>query len=130
MDVNWLAILIAAVSAFILGGLWYGPLFGKPWMALTGMSHEKAAEASPVRKFGLAFILSFLAASVFAAFLGPEVDMQTGAMYGFSAGLFWVGGFMGINDIFEHRPLKLTAINAAYATVAFTLYGAIIGAMN
>jgi hypothetical protein len=27
-DINWLAVLVAAVVTFVLGGLWYGPLFG------------------------------------------------------------------------------------------------------
>lgn len=130
MEVNWIAIGIAAVSAFVLGGLWYGPLFGKKWMALTGMTEEKAAAMNKGKIFGLAFLLSFAAAFVFAMFLGPEVTLQQGAMYGFSAGLFWVGAFMGINDLFEDRPFGLWAINAGYATIAFTLFGTIIGAMN
>ena len=130
MEINWIAVGIAALSAFVLGGLWYGPLFGKAWMAHTGMTEEKAAAMNKGKIFGLSFILSFLAALVFALFLGPEVTLQQGAMYGFSAGLFWVGAFMGINDLFEGRPFGLWAINAGYATVAFTLFGTIIGAMN
>ena len=130
MELNWLAVGLAAVSAFVLGGLWYGPLFGKAWMAHTGMTEEKAAAMNKAKVFGLAFVLSLFAATVFAIFLGPEVSLQHGAMYGFAAGLFWVGAFMGINDLFEDRPFGLWAINAGYATVAFTLFGAIIGAMN
>ena len=130
MELNWLAVGLAAVSAFVLGGLWYGPLFGKAWMAHTGMTEEKAAAMNKAKVFGLAFVLSLFAAAVFAIFLGPEVSLQHGAMYGFAAGLFWVGAFMGINDLFEDRPFGLWAINAGYATVAFTLFGAIIGAMN
>ena len=38
MEVNWIAVIAAAVSAFVMGGLWYGPLFGKKWMALVGLS--------------------------------------------------------------------------------------------
>ena len=37
---NWLAILVATVAAFVLGGLWYGPLFGKAWMAALGKTEE------------------------------------------------------------------------------------------
>lgn len=129
-EVNWIAVLVAAVSAFMLGGLWYGPLFGKKWMALTGMTEEKARSSNMARTFGLSFLLSLVAAAVFALFLGRQITLQEGAMYGFSAGLFWVAATMGINDLFEQRPLGLWMINAGYSTVMFTLFGAIIGAMN
>ena len=130
MEVNWIAVGIAAVSAFVLGGLWYGPLFGKKWAALVGMTDEKKASANMSMTFGLSFLLSLIAATVFALFLGPEITLQEGAMYGFCAGLFWVAAAMGINDLFEQRPLGLWLINAGYSTVMFTLFGTIIGAMN
>ena len=63
-------------------------------------------------------------------FLGPKITLQEGAMYGFSAGLFWVAAAMGINDLFEQRPLGLWLINAGYTTAMFTLFGTIIGLMN
>lgn len=130
MDVNWIAVLVAAVSAFILGGLWYGPLFGKKWMAHTGMTEERAKSMNMARTFGLSFILSFVAAFVFAMFLGPNpgVEFATGA--GFAAGLCWVGASFGINDLFEDRPFGLWLINAGYHTLQFTIYGLVLGLMG
>ena len=130
MDVNWIAVLVAAVSAFILGGLWYGPLFGKKWMAHTGMTEERAKSMNMARTFGLSFILSFVAAFVFAMFLGrhPGVEFATGA--GFAAGLCWVGASFGINDLFEDRPFGLWLINAGYHTLQFTIYGLVLGLMG
>lgn len=129
-DINWIAVLVAAASAFILGGLWYGPLFGKAWMTHSGMTVEKAKSANMGKIYGLAFLLSFAAAAVFAAFLGPDITWQQGATYGFSAGLFWVAGALGINYLFEQKSLGLWLINGGYSTAMFALYGAIIGAMN
>ena len=40
-SLNWLAVLVAAASGFVIGGLWYGPLFQKPWMRLSGMTKER-----------------------------------------------------------------------------------------
>lgn len=130
MDVNWIAVLVAAISAFILGGLWYGPLFGKKWMAHTGMTEERAKSMNMARTFGLSFILSFVAAFVFAMFLGPNpgVEFATGA--GFAAGLCWVGASFGINDLFEDRPFGLWLINAGYHTLQFTIYGLVLGLMG
>ncbi len=41
-NVHWLAVLIAPLLGFLLGGLWYGPLFGKAWMRASGVSEEQA----------------------------------------------------------------------------------------
>ena len=127
MEVNWIGIGGAAISAFVLGGLWYGPLFGKRWQAYVGLTDEDTKNANMAMIFGGAFVLSLLAAFVFAMFLGPEIDAQQGAIYGFSAGLFWVAGTFGINYLFAQRPLGLWLIDGGYATLMFTLFGLIIG---
>lgn len=127
-EVNWIAVLIAAVSAFALGALWYAPpVFGRKWMQLTGMEQP---QRHPGITFGVGFILSLVAAAVFAMFLGPDVSMAFGTAAGFAAGLFWVGTSFGINYLFEEKPLGLWLINAGYHTIQFTLYGFIIGLMN
>lgn len=130
MDANWIGIIAAAVSAFALGGVWYGPLFGKKWMAYSGLTEDDAKNANMAKIFGGAFVLSLLAAFVFAMFLGPDIGPQEGALYGFSAGLFWVGAGFGINYLFAQKPLGLWLIDAGYSTLQFTLYGLIIGLLN
>jgi sterol desaturase/sphingolipid hydroxylase (fatty acid hydroxylase superfamily) len=68
-SLNWLAVVVAAVSAFALGGLWYSPMmFAKRWMKETGITEESAAGKNMVKIFGLAFILSFIAAFFLAMF--------------------------------------------------------------
>ena len=43
-DVNWIAVLLCAVSSLVLGGLWYSPaLFAKPWQRAAGLAEERAA---------------------------------------------------------------------------------------
>lgn len=127
VEVNYWAVLVAAVSAFVVGGIWYSSLlFGKAWMRESGMTDERAAQASPAKTFGLAFVLSLLAAWAFAMFLG-DVGWQEGTLYGFMAGLFWVAASFGINYLFEQRSLRLWLINGGYHTVQFTLYGFVLG---
>ena len=129
-EVNWIAVLIAAVSAFVLGGLWYSPvLFGKAWQKETGLSDEALNNANKGKIFGVSFVLAFLAAAVFALFLGPEVDVMFGLGAGLSAGLFWVAASFGINYLFELKSMKLWLINGGYHTLQFTLYGVILGLM-
>ncbi|HEX4951818.1 MAG TPA: DUF1761 domain-containing protein [Thermoanaerobaculia bacterium] len=122
-----LAVVAAALSSFVLGGLWYSPLlFGKVWQRLTGLSDEDLKRASPAKIFGLSFLLSLMAAAVFAMFLGPDPKLSFGVGAGLSAGFCWVAASFGINDLFERRPFGLWAINAGYHTLAFLLYGVIL----
>jgi len=130
-EVNYLAVLIAALSAFLLGGLWYSPLlFARKHMALTGLSEDRLAGGSKAAIFGGAFLLSLVSAYVFAVFLGPNPGLKFATAAGFAAGLAWVAAAFGINYLFERRPLGLWLINAGYHTIQFTLYGAVLGAMG
>ncbi|MEM1232291.1 MAG: DUF1761 domain-containing protein [Pseudomonadota bacterium] len=129
-EINLLAVAAAALSAFLLGGLWYGPLFGRRWLAACGVSEDALSGRSMGRVFGLAAVLSLIAAANLAAFLGPEADLTFGLFAGFAAGFGWVAAFLGIIYLFEARPLSLWLINGGYATVALTIMGAILGAMR
>ena len=127
MEISWIGVIAAGVSAFALGGIWYGPLFGKSWQALVGLSDEKVRSANMAKVMGLSLVLSLIAAFVFAMFLGPKPGMSLALGAGISAGLCWVGASLGISYLFEQRPLKLWLINGGYHTLQFTLYGAILG---
>ena len=130
-QLNIVAILIAATSSFVLGGLWYSTvLFGKAWMKETGITEESAKSANMARIFILAFLASLIIAFNLSMFLGTETKMQMGTFYGFLTGFGWVSMAFAINYLFEQRSLKLYAINAGYNTVSFTIMGAIIGGWN
>jgi hypothetical protein len=126
--INLMAVIAAAASAFLLGGLWYSPaLFAKSWMREAGLSEAQARSGNPALMFGGAFALSLVAAFVFAMFLGPAPALGFALGAGSSAGLCWVAASLGINYLFERRPLKLFLINGGYFTLQFTLYGLVLG---
>jgi len=125
---NWLAVVLATVSMFALGALWYGPLFGKAWMRSSGVTEEMARKANMGRTFGLAFLLTLLAALSLAMFIGAEAALGFGVFAGFMTGAFFVATAMGVTFLFEQRPLSLWAIDAGYHIVGFTLMGTILGA--
>jgi hypothetical protein len=128
---NILAILVAAVSSFVIGGMWYSPaMFGKAWMVESGLTEEDMQKSHPGKVFGFALLASLVIAFNMAMFLGPERTLFTGTFYGFLTGFGWVAMAMGINDLFEQRSFKLYLINAGYHVVAFTVIGAIIGAWH
>ena len=130
-EVNYLAVVVAAASAFLLGGLWYSPLlFANKWMALTGQSEEKLKSGSMGMIFGGAFLLNLIAAFVFALFLGPAPGLQFATGAGFAAGLCWVMASLGVNYLFERRPFGLWLINGLYFTLQFTAFGLVLGLMG
>jgi hypothetical protein len=127
---NPLAVVAAAVSMFLLGGLWYSPLlFARPWMALNGFTEQSLREhGGTARIFGGSFALALLAAGNLAAYLGGP---ETTAAWGTAAGALtsvWIVAAIGITYLFERRGLKLFLINAGYYVVAFPLMGLILGA--
>ena len=127
-EVSWLAVALCAVSSLVLGGIWYSPmLFAKPWQQAAGLSDEELKTGNMALIFGLTLVLSFIAAAVFAMFLGKNFGVGPATAAGFSAGLCWVAASYGITYLFEHRPLKLWLINGGYHTLQFTLFGLIIG---
>jgi len=126
-EVNWIAVVVAAVACFVLGGLWYSPvLFGKAWQHETGLTDEKLKSGNMVMIFGVSLVLSLLAAWNFANFLGPRPSVAFGAGVGFSAGLLWVAGSFGINYLFERKSFKLFAINGGFHTLQFAIIGLVL----
>ncbi len=129
-EVNLIAVVAAAVSAFLLGGLWYSPaLFANQWMRLTGQSEETLKSGSMAKIFGGALVLNLIAAWVLAMFLG-QMSLLHATLAGLSVGLCWVATSLGVNYLFERRPLGLWLINSGYFVLQFTIMGAIIGAFN
>ena len=128
--INWWAVLVAAVSCFAVGGLWYAPaVFGKAWMRENKFTEADIQGGNMAKIFGLAFLCGLIAAVNLAFFMNdPSIGMQEGAMYGFLTGFGWVGTFVGMHYLYEHKSFTLWLINAGYSTVALTLMGVILGA--
>jgi hypothetical protein len=126
-SINYFAVIVAALSAFIIGGLWYSVLFGKVWMKENGFDDETLRNGNMGKIFGGAFILSLIISFTLVLFLGPERDAMIGITAGFMAGLFWVATALGITYLFERKSLKLFFINAGYHVVTFTIMGLILG---
>lgn len=129
VTLNHLAVITAAISAFVIGGVWYGPLFGKAWMAENGFTPEQLAKANQGKIYGLAFLWTLIMAYNLAMFIGdPSIDLAKATMYGALTGGGWIAMGTFVIGLFERRSARLMLINGAYMTVALTVMGAIIGA--
>jgi len=128
-NVNWLAVAVAGISAFVLGGVWYSPaLFGKAWMKENNLSVEDVQKGNKAKIFGWSFILSLVMAVNLAMFLSdPKIDLKMAIIYGLLTGL-WIFCGIAIVALFEMKSARYIFVNGGYMIVALTLMGAIIGA--
>jgi len=156
MEVNFLAVLVAALTSFVVGFVWYNPkVFGTIWMNETGMTDEKARQGNMAKIFGLTFVFSFMLALImmpltihqfgafgmidgniaqakpsYAAFMADYQDafrtFKHGALHGFISGLFIALPIVATNCLFEQKSLKYAAITSGYWIVVMTIMGAII----
>jgi hypothetical protein len=137
--INWWAVLVAGISSFVVGGIWYSPgLFGKAWMKDNNFTEEEIKKGGNKGKiFGFTLVFSLLMAVNLAMFLSTPADcppqcaapadMTWGAMAGFLAGI-WTFCAIAIHSLFEFKSWRLIFINGFYSVVALILMGAIIGA--
>ncbi|MBL8015548.1 MAG: DUF1761 domain-containing protein [Candidatus Doudnabacteria bacterium] len=131
MEINFVAVFVAALAAFFLGFFWYTIIFAKPWQKEIGMGvkPEGAQPPSMGMMLGGSFVLEVLMALVLAYVLGKDADAMKGLITGGLIGLAMVGFAFGVNYLFEGKSLKHWLINAGYNTVVFAVMGLIIGAM-
>jgi hypothetical protein len=127
-SISWWSVLAATLSSFVIGGLWYGPLFQKPWMQASGMTKEQGAKGNMALIFGGTFVLNLIVAAGIAVLLGSTRSLVLGMHTGLFSAFFFVATSLGVIYLFEQRSLKLWLVNAGYQVVIFTVMGAIIGA--
>ena len=156
MEINFLAVLVAALSSFIVGFFWYNPkVFGTIWMNETGMTEEKARKGNMAKTFGLTFIFAFMLAFImmpltihqfgalgmvggdatkalpsYAAFMADYGTAfrtaKHGALHGTLTGLFFAFPMIAINGLFERRSWKYIFIHSGYWIVSLMIIGAIV----
>ncbi|MEM1405357.1 MAG: DUF1761 domain-containing protein [Bacteroidota bacterium] len=124
---NWLAIVVATISTFVIGAIWYGPVFGKVWMQENGFTEEDMKEANMAKIYGTAFILELVMAVNLALFL-KGLSVPDGLLYGFFTGFGWIAMAMGVNYLFSRNTIRLWFIDSFYFVISFTLMGAILTA--
>ncbi len=131
-DINWIAVIGAALAGFAIGGIWYGPLFGKAWQRESGLSDELIKGANMPMIFGLVFLLNLVAAYLLGHILASDGGPGIGAsaLIAGSIGLGFVATSIGVNYLFSRNSFKLFLIDAGYWTAIYTVMGAIFGMLR
>lgn len=133
VDINYLAVVVSALINMVLGFLWYGPLFGKEWMKLTGLTKEKVeAMKKDGSKMQVTYGMSLLGAVVIAYVLAHFVSyLQVDTLFeGVELGCWIWLGFVAttmLNQVlYDGKPWKLYLINAGYYFVSLLLMGGLL----
>lgn len=136
VPINYWAVLASGVSSMIIGSLWYGPLFGKPWMKEMGLKPDKMDEAAKkgmTKSYLLMFAGSLLMAYVlahaivFARSYFKLDGITTGLITGFWDWLGFVAPVTLSSMLWEGKSFKLWLINNGYNVVNLLTMGAILG---
>ncbi|SDQ78547.1 Protein of unknown function [Chryseobacterium soldanellicola] len=156
VQINFWAILVAALVPLIMGFIWYNPkVFGIVWMKEAGLTEEKMQGGNMGFVFVFAFILSLFVAfflqmvtihqyGAMGMMGGDEMNAKPsyfafmkdygmayrsfghGALHSFIMGIFFVFPLTAINAMFERKSWKYTFINTAYWTLTITIMGGIV----
>jgi len=128
--VNLLAVLVAALSSFLLGGFWYSPaLLGKVWQKEGSHLPCRVNENGrhPAIVFALSFVLALVAAFFFARMLPPASDLLQCIRTGAKVGVAFVAASFGINYAFAGNSFKLWLVDAGYHIAQFSIFGVVLG---
>ncbi len=124
---NWWAILVATAAAFALGGLWYGPLFGKAWLAALGKNEDDIQPSpQPFIVSAVAALITCIVVAVLMQALGMT-GLVAGLLFGLFTGVGFIATSMASDTAFCGWGWKLWAIQAGYRVSYSVLMGGILG---
>lgn len=134
VPINYLAVIVAAIASMVVGSLWYGPLFGKQWMKLMGVTKESMAGAKvnmnklyaiqALASLVMAFVLSH--ALVFASAYLHEEGLSAGFQTGFWNWIGFVAPVTLGSVLWEQKSWKLWMLNNAHYLVSLCIMGVIL----
>ena len=137
VDVNYVAVLVSAIVAMVIGFLWYGPVFGKKWIALMKFTPEDmmAAKAKGMGKqYALTFVGSLVSAYVLWYVIAFTFGFyqQSGVWCGLStAFMIWFGFILPLmvgQVLWDGKSWALFWLNTCYHLVNLLVMGAIMAA--
>jgi hypothetical protein len=128
VPVNYLAVLVAAIASYVIASVWYGVIFRKLWMQLTGISDMKPKPMSMVLPFVGSLVMSYVLVHSIA--FGNAYMHASGFATGLQGGFFnWLGfiapvTLMGV--VYEKRSWKLWVLDNGFWLLSLLVMGAIL----
>ncbi len=131
LKINHLAVLVSVVLLFVLGFLWYGPIFGEQWMGMVGLDQAKIEANPPGAGIWVTNVISAVVSMYALAWLFTRLNVQSamdGAKYALIIGVAFVLLSTMTSNMFAQRPYGLAWITAGNTTVGFVIGGIVLGA--
>jgi hypothetical protein len=137
-EINYLAVLVAAIAAMVVGFLWYGPFFSKPWMKGMGWDPNDRAHMDKMKKgAGPAYVQNFIGALIMAYVLAVvlvalenAIPEMTGISHGIQGGFWmWLGFVLPVkygDKLWGGKQFKYVAIDLGYYLVNLIIMGIIL----
>lgn len=140
-EINFLSILVAALVPNILGAIYYGPLFGKKWLASMGKTEEEMKHKNEILIYIGSFVLAFIVAFFLNFFIamGHKELNDAGELVFASFETFKHGAFHGMMmclgivvpvlvslGLFHKAKASNILLNVAFWVVCFSIMGGIL----
>lgn len=129
VEINYLAVLVCGIISMVVGGVWYGPAFGKAWMKEVGYTEEDIRkDFNPGKTYGqavlghiiMALVLAYLLSLTGAETIGDGIRVSLSAWIGF------IFATKFINSLFAKQSFKLVMIDSGYQLVNIILFGIVL----
>jgi len=132
-QLNWVAVLAAAVAAFLAGAIWYSQaVFGKQWMKGAGLTQKDVENPDMLKTMGGGFVTVVVSAVALAVVY--DVFALEGVLDGVLLGALVALGFVVSNKVmhtlFEMKSNSYILITSAGDVVAFAVMGAVLGLLR
>ncbi len=126
MEINFIAVLLAAVASFVFGAIWYSPvLFMRRWCQETGVNPSESID-NPARVYGTTFLMNLISAFVLSLLLGPGPDISIAILYACLISVGMIAASMGINYQFAQRSLMHWLIDSGFHLGRFVLMATVL----
>lgn len=127
--VNWLSLLLASLTYFILGAIWYGGIFSKNWVKLSGINVDdpnmkKGVAATMISSF-LLMALSCIGLTIFRQLI-PMNNYQDAFHLSVLLGICFSTPAISIGYLYNKKPLGLYFIDCGYHLLGLILAGIVM----
>jgi uncharacterized protein YneF (UPF0154 family) len=131
-DLNWLAVIVATIVYFAIGGLWFArPVFGKIWQDAIGWTEKDAEGATPVTMYVVPLV-TCLVSTIALAMLSEATGTDTfgeGIVLGLVVGIGLAFAALFVTGFFDPRkpkPQTWIAVTAGYHVVGLLVAAVIL----
>lgn len=129
LQINYLAVLVAAIATFVLGAIWY-IAFSDAWMRLAGLTETEIVNSGGGASAYIISFSTYVLGAYALALLLKSMNVQTiktGALTGALIGALLIGGNIFTNNAYELKPVGLSVLNAGFSCLSCVVMGAILG---